>query len=176
MEPVYTGNTDRDKFYNSLYYTDKHLGEFLEAAKTKDWWDHSLIILLADHGNRYGNITEYDRSRFHIPMLWLGGALKEKGVINDHFGTQSDLPKTILGQLGIQSSHYPFGKDILSENTPSYSCYSFHNGCGFVTDTSYLVYHFPTGRFLVEEGVSQHHHKKLCLAYLQGIFTDFNQR
>jgi len=176
MDPVYTGNTEKDKFYNSLYYTDKHLGKFLKAAKTRDWWDNSLIILLADHGNRFGNITEYDRSRFHIPMLWLGGALKVKGVIHDHFGTQSDLPKTILGQLGIPSSHYPFGKDILNPDTPSYSCYSFHNGCGFVTDTSYLVYHFPTGRFIVEEGVHQHQSQKFCLAYLQGIFTDFNRR
>jgi len=176
MDPVYTGNSTREKFYNSLYYTDKHLGEFLTAAKTHEWWENSLIILLADHGNRLGNTTEYDRSRFHIPMLWFGGALKEKGVINEHFGTQSDLPKTLLGQLNIPTSQYIFGKDILDANTPSYSCYSFHDGCGFVTDSTYLVYHYPTGRFLIEEGVQDLYSKKACLAFLQGIFTDFNQR
>jgi phosphoglycerol transferase MdoB-like AlkP superfamily enzyme len=176
MDPVYPGNSTTEKFYNSLYYTDKHLGEFLNNASTLDWWDNTLVILLSDHGNRLGNINEYDRSRFHIPMLWLGGALTEKGRVIDHYGSQSDLPKTILGQLGISSGNYDFGKDILDPNTPSYASYSFHNGSGFVTDTSYFVYHFPTERFVVEEGAQDPYGKNACKAFLQGIFMDFNQR
>lgn len=176
MEPVYPGNSTVEKFYNSLYYTDKHLGNFLKTASARNWWDNTLIILLSDHGNRLGNINEYERSRFHIPMLWLGGALNEKGVVIDHYGSQSDLPKTILGQLGISSGQYSFGKNILDPNTPSYASYSFHNGSGFVTDTSCFVYHFPTERFLIEEGVQDPYSKKACMAFLQGIFMDFNQR
>lgn len=176
MEPVYPGNSTKEKFYNSLYYTDKHLGEFLNEASEQDWWDNSLIILLADHGNRLGNMNEYDRSRFHIPMLWLGGALKEKNIMIDHFGSQSDLPKTILEQMGMSSEAYPFGKNILDIHTPSYASYSFHNGSGFVTDSTYVVYHFPTEKFVIEEGVQDSYSKKACKAFLQGVFMDFNQR
>lgn len=176
MEPVYPGNSTKEKFYNSLFYTDKHLGEFLKIASSKTWWDSTLVILLADHGNRLGNMNEYDKSRFHIPMLWLGGALAQKGIVIKHYGSQSDLPKTILGQLGISSDHFPFGKNIFDTNTPSYASYSFHNGSGFVTDSSYVVYHFPAERFVIEEGVQDSYSKKACKAFLQGIFMDFNQR
>ncbi|MCK5461723.1 MAG: LTA synthase family protein, partial [Bacteroidales bacterium] len=81
METVFPGSDYQSKYLNSIYYTDKALGDFISEAMTRDWWDETLLILLADHSCRVGNLTEHEEKRYNIPMLWLGGALAVRDTV-----------------------------------------------------------------------------------------------
>ena len=71
-------------------------------------------------------MQEYGPLRFHIPMLWLGGAIAEPKVI-DTYANQTDLAATLLNQMGLPTDEFSFSKDILNPCVPHYAFYTFNN-------------------------------------------------
>ena len=176
MEPVFTGGVN-EQFYNSAYYTDKSIGEFVEKAKTKDWWENVLIILIADHGSRLpNNDPNYAKGKFSVPMLWLGGALSVKDTVITTIGSQTDIPKTLLKQLDVNSDAYDFSKNLFSKKPGSFAFYSFNNGFGFVGEEYELVYDLNAQEFMTENGAIDQNRLDWSKAYMQRVFTDFNDR
>jgi phosphoglycerol transferase MdoB-like AlkP superfamily enzyme len=175
METVFPGNDFIMKYLNSIYYTDKALGDFISEAKTRDWWDETLLILLADHSCRVGNLTEHEARRFNIPMLWLGGALAVKDTVIQTYGSQTDLPYTLLGQLDYPREDFSFSNDLLSGNPGSFAYYTFHDGMGFISDSSYAVYNLTTNSYIIQEDLNSGRDLKKVLAYLQCLIADFNK-
>lgn len=176
MEPVFEESSKKMSFFNSAYYTDKCLGDFFRKAKSADWWQNTVIILLADHGSRIISQVEYDKARFHIPMLWLGGALTDPGIVVNKYGSQVDLPGTLLKQLNINQTEYKFSKDLMDPTSRSFAHYSFPNGFGFVNDSTYNVYHYPTSKFLDLKEFKLTQDTLDGLAYTQSVITDFLNR
>ena len=176
MEPVFEGNDEMTKFRNSIYYSDKSLGTFLDFAKNTKWWKNTLIILVADHCRRNSNdVLVYDEEIFKIPMVWIGGALAVSNLKVEKRGSQVDMPLTILHQLDLEGN-YPFSKDLLSEKSESFAFYTFNEGFGFVTDSSKYIYDHKLGSSVVEEGKHPEYAEKCGKAYLQVLFDDFLNR
>ena len=173
MESFFIGEDDETKFLNSAYYTDFSLGNFINKAKKSPWWENTLVILLADHGNRHpGNSPNYPPERFHIPMLWLGGALNVKDTIVKSYGSQTDLPATILSRLNINTEKYIYSKDILRVKNNDFAYYVYNNGFGFVSDSNEVVYDLDGKQLIHAKGDSN----KLSIgkSYMQMIYSDFN--
>jgi phosphoglycerol transferase MdoB-like AlkP superfamily enzyme len=176
MEPVFRGIDDLTRFRNSIHYTDRALGEFLDHARTTDWWKNTLIVLVADHCRRNStDIHEYSEEIFKIPMLWLGGALAETGLTIKKTGSQVDIPLTIISQLGLDGD-YPFSKDLLSPASSSFAFYTFNEGFGFITDSSKYIYEHKLGDSVVEEGSNPEVAGRYGKAYLQVLYDDFLKR
>jgi phosphoglycerol transferase MdoB-like AlkP superfamily enzyme len=176
MEAVFKGNDNITKYKNSVYYADKSLGEFIDWAKTTEWWKYTLVIMVADHCGRVSESQPaYSTELFKIPMLWTGGAVKSPGVkINKH-GDQTDIPVTLMNQLGI-SVEFPFGKDLLSKESNSYSFYTYNEGLGFITDSSTYVYDHKMKSYIIKEGKGADFAEKAGKAYLQVLFNDYIRR
>jgi phosphoglycerol transferase MdoB-like AlkP superfamily enzyme len=176
MQPVFKGNDDLTKFRNSIYYTDKALGSFLDWAKGTEWWKNTLIVLVADHYRRNSSeVLVYSEDIFRIPMLWLGGALSEHGIKIEKIGSQVDIPVTILHQMDLDGN-YPFSKDLLSANSKSFAFYAFNEGFGFITDSSKYIYDHKLGKPVIEEGTGAEAAGKMGKAYLQVLYDDFLKR
>ena len=176
MNTVFEGNDNLTKYKNSVYYADKSLGDFLDWAKTTDWWKNTLIIILADHCGRVNEeIPAYSPELFKIPMLWTGGALAGKGMNISKHGDQTDIPVTLMNQLGL-SIRFPFGKDLLSEKSSSFSFYTYNEGLGFITDSSTYIYDHKLKNHLVKEGEGADFAEKAGKAYLQVLFNDYLKR
>jgi len=176
METAIPGSGREEKYLNSIYYTDRYLGEFIETAKTRDWWDETLIILMADHGCRVGNIAAYEPKRASIPMLWLGGALAVKDTMITKHGSQTDLSVTLLNQLDLPGGDFRFSKDLLSGDAKSFSYYCFNDGITFSTDSSYTVYSLITGDYIGNYLPDDPGATDPGLAYLDYLITDFNNK
>lgn len=176
METVIEGSSRQEKYYNSVYYTDKSLGEFIEKAKKQAWWDNTLVILVADHGARSGTKNHYDKKRFQIPMIWLGGALQVKDTIIDTYGSQTDISTTLLNQMDINTDEYLFGNDLFNTGAKSYAYYTSHNGFSIVSDSLYLFYDLNNNSYLEETGVKNEYEYDLGKAYLQNLLRDFSER
>ena len=176
MEPVFKKDDYMTKYKNSVYYSDKSLGTFLDWAKERDWWKNTLIILVADHGARISSdILNYSQEVFRIPMLWIGGALSKKGVRIEKLGSQVDIPVTLLNQLGL-SGNFPFSKDLLSSYSRSFAFYTFNEGFSFITDSSVVIYDHKVKKPVLKEGANPDFAEKNGKAYLQILFNDYLKR
>lgn len=176
MEPVFSGKDDLTKFRNSVYYTDKAVGNFIEWAKERPWWENTLVILVADHCRR-NPLTDlvYSEDIFKIPMLWLGGALDMTGRKIVKLGSQVDISLTLLHQLGLEGD-FPFAKDLLSTGTKSFAFYTFNEGFAFITDSSSVIYDHKRKGPAVSSGSDPAYAEKLGKAYLQNLFDDYLSR
>ena len=176
MEPVFIGSDDLSKYKNSVYYTDKTLGSFLDWAKETDWWKNTLIIMVADHAARiFSDMPNYKQNVFKIPMLWVGGAVSKRDLRIEKLGSQVDIPTTLLDQLGIIGS-FPFGKDILSDQSKSFAFYTYNEGFGFITDSSAVGFDLKSKMNVLSEGKDPESAEKKGKAYLQVLFNDYLKR
>lgn len=178
METIIQGKDDESMFLNSAYYTDNSLGEFINEAKTKNWWDNTLVVIVSDHGCRHpGNSKNYMEDKFRIPMLWIGGAIKDVPQKIDVFCSQNDIAKTILNQLeGISSNDYTFSKDIFANTTYHFGFYTFKNGFGYFSNGTSLVYDLINTYAVVKDGENFKEDLLNAKAFLQVLSNDFNLR
>ena len=176
MAPVFEGRDDLTKFRNSIYYADKSLGAFLDYACKTDWWKNSLVILVADHCRRNSSdVLAYSEEIFRIPMLWIGGAVAKEGMKVEKYGSQNDIPLTLLNQLD-KKVNFPFGKDLLSDGSKSFAFYTFNEGFGFINDSSKFIFDHKPGKPVVEEGMHPESAGKSGKAFLQVLFDDYLKR
>jgi phosphoglycerol transferase MdoB-like AlkP superfamily enzyme len=174
--PVFEGGDNLTKYKNSIHYADKSLGAFLDWAKGTDWWKNTLVILVADHCCRIStDMPVYSREIFKIPMLWIGGALSKKGIRIKKLGSQVDIPVTLINQLGLKGS-FPFGKDLLSDESKSFAFYTFNEGFAFITDSSAVIYDHKLKKPVIKEGIDPDFAEKNGKAYLQVLFNDYLKR
>ncbi len=113
---------------NSFAYVDAAFGEFVDRLKKSPSWENLLIVVVADHG--YNSPTQIvDRPTYaHIPILMLGGAVKQPAVIPTIM-SQTDLAATLLGQLGIDHADFPFSRDVLADSyREQFSFHTYVNG------------------------------------------------
>jgi phosphoglycerol transferase MdoB-like AlkP superfamily enzyme len=176
MEPVFKGSDDMTKYKNSIFYTDKTLGSFLDWAKGTYWWKNTLIILVADHCARISSdMPNYKQNVFKIPMLWIGGALLKRDIRIEKLGSQVDIPVTLLNQLGL-TGNFPFSKDMLSDQSKSFAFYTYNEGFGFITDSSAVSVDLKIKKPVLLEGKDPESGERKGKAFLQVLFNDYIKR
>ena len=135
-----------DPMLNSMAFVDDCLGRFIGRMKETPVWDNLLVILIADHAYPYPyGIGNSDVLRHRIPMLWLGGAVRQPAVV-ETYASQSDLAATLLAQLGIPHTDFPLSRDMLDPALPKFGYYCFNNGFGVVDASGATIYDCTAGR------------------------------
>lgn len=129
----------KDKRNNSFAYTDHCLGEFIDRLKALPVWKNLLVVCIPDHGSSATfNITS--PSFYHIPMLWLGGAVKEPCTIHTLMN-QSDMAATLLAQMELPHQDFKYSRNIFSRNYRYPFTYStFSDGFVFQDSTGVTVF------------------------------------
>ena len=166
-----------NKIYNAFAYSDSCLGAFVDSLKVSPIWDNLLLMILPDHGFR--NLTQgitSDPHIHHIPVLWLGGAVKEPKII-DRFTAQSDMAATILGQMGIDHSDFRFSRNVLSESYDyPFSFYTFNNGFCFIDSTGVTLYDDDASECLIDDSYGSKQRLDRGKAILQTLYDDLEER
>ena len=172
----FKGNDETSKFRNSVAYTDSCIGVFINLLKQDALWQNTLIVLVADHGHP---LPGYDRndlpSKFHIPLIFTGGALTAKGVVST-IGSQTDIVSTVLDQLNISSNQFKWSKDLLDSSARPFAFYSFNNGFGFVTPSGIVTVDNVSGKVIYEKGKIDAADINNGKAYMQFSYQDFLNR
>jgi Phosphoglycerol transferase and related proteins, alkaline phosphatase superfamily len=130
-----------EPFLNAIHYTDECLGHFVEQLKKTPMWDKTLLIFVADHAMQSypQGLNNSDEERFHIPMIWLGGAVKQPAVISE-YGSQNDMAATLLSQLQVNRDSFKFSKDMLNPEGHKFAFYSYVNGFNMTDSTGTVTY------------------------------------
>ena len=181
-------------FANSYAYADSCLGRFIDELKTDPQvWNDLLVVVLPDHCSYYPETVEFQEpDRYHIPMVWTGGALQlpldAEGVeIHeiDALGDQTDLSATLLGQLGIHHEDFNFSKDLLDPATPRYAFYDYPDGFGLLADvcdtTGVKTICYTQDNRQVDVPLKwsydpEHQAQRWGKAFLQRLFDDLDKR
>lgn len=166
-----------DLYLNSVAFTDSCIGSFIDSLKTLPIWDNTLVILLSDHGYLYPHhLKQYMPERQKMPMLWLGGIIKQPQRISG-FASQIDLAATLLAQMQLDYSAFTFSKNILNPQSPQFAFYTFPNGFGFIDSTGVSVYDCESDKLLLnttESGMETR--VKKGKAFLQTLYDDLSSR
>jgi len=164
-------------YLNSVAFTDSCIGHFIDNIKTTPAWDNLLVIFVSDHGFRYPEtFKDYEPGRYHIPCLWIGGAVREPAVFDDLI-SQTDLAATLLGQLDLDKEDFFFSRDFFSPDYPKSVFYTFNNGFALMDSTGVSIYDNAAEIPLVEsptEGSSERLEKGK--AVLQTLYQDLGRR
>ncbi|MFN3840524.1 MAG: LTA synthase family protein [Cyclobacteriaceae bacterium] len=176
MPTIIAGNDEPSRYMNACYYADQSLGNFINQAKQKPWWSNTLVIITADHGHRLPGIKKPEtREKFHIPMLWLGGAVTTDTLIHT-YANHTDLANTLLAQLDHPDPEFLFSKNILAQNVQDFAIYIFNDGFGYLTPDLYTVYDNPGKRYLISQGDVQEANLNRARAYIQKLYSDYNSK
>ena len=162
---------------NAFAFTDDCLGKFIDRMKQLPQWKDLLIICLPDHGFYYPREGFAQSPRIHhIPMLWLGGAVKQPMVV-DKLMNQTDLVATLLGQLGMEHQEFNFSRNVLGkEYTYPFAYYTYNNGVAFIDSTGVTVLDNNSGQTVMDEPVPSERRLKLGKAILQSSYDDLGRR
>ena len=156
-----------DEVYNAFHYLDRCLGRFVADLRRSPAWDNLLLVILPDHGCRYRDVNETTRLFSHIPMLWLGGAVKRPCRI-DRVCNQSDLAATLFGQMGIGHGDFTFSRDVAARNyRRPMAFHTFNNGITVIDSCAFTVYDLDARRVIASEGGRRDEQVKLGKALLQ---------
>jgi phosphoglycerol transferase MdoB-like AlkP superfamily enzyme len=163
-------------YLNSAAYTDSCLGVFIDDLKKSKHWENTLVILVPDHKMGYPEgIANFAPERHAIFMVWAGGAIK-KPVRVDKFCSQTDIAATLLSQLHIDYSDFPFSKDILNPTAPEFAFYTFKDGFGMVNPDGTTVFDNTSGKIISQTGGNNEKALQEGKAYLQCLFDDIAQK
>lgn len=166
----------KGKVLNAFAYTDSCVGGFVNYLKATPRWNRSLVILVPDHlGAWPEEVDNFASWRFHIPMIWTGGAIKRPMVV-DTYGSQQDLAATLYGELGIPNDYMPFSKDMLDSTTTHYAYFMMNDGCGVKTDKSEVIYDNKQRKAVVNKGENSDRWLKYGQALLQVLFDDIAEK
>ena len=165
----------KDEILNAFNYLDECLGRFIDEMKQTPQWDNLLVIMLPDHGFSYGDVGEEHEEHDHVPMLWLGGAVKEPRRI-ELLCNQTDLPATLLGQMGIAHDEFKFSRDVLSKGyIYPFAVHTYNNGITMRDSTGFTVFDLNANRMVVNKSSDGERLMKKGKAILQTAAKELNQ-
>jgi phosphoglycerol transferase MdoB-like AlkP superfamily enzyme len=173
METVIKGNSEGKKYLNSVYYTDKCIGEFIAKCKKTKLWDNTLFIMVADHGSRLpdGDLVSAAIS-YKIPMIWMGGVLNKDTEPVSTYCSQTDLARTLLCQMNIDNKEYVFSRNLFADKKESFSYYTYNDGVTFLNDSICSIFDNTSQRY-----IGGNTDKELRgRALLQTFYNDFKNR
>jgi phosphoglycerol transferase MdoB-like AlkP superfamily enzyme len=176
-KPLEWGDNERE-WINAALYTDHALGMFFQQAKKSPWYKNTLFILVADHShNSYYNWHPHSKEYHKIPMLFCGEPIKPeyRGTSWSVIGNQHDLASTLLNQLEMADTAFPWSKDLFNPFVPQFAYYTNENGAGWIREDGYFTFDkHLSDCYFYEPSISRG--DSLILegkAYLQQVFSTY---
>lgn len=116
--PVF-GKKVRDKYDSEVFYTDLWIGKLLDHMKKQPWWDKTVVIVSADHGEAFGEHKMY-RHAFelwemlvHVPLMFCGPGIQARRL--DAPRSSIDFAPTVLELIGVKAEHDFVGESLVAE-------------------------------------------------------------
>lgn len=165
-----------NKQANAFAYADSCVGDFIRQCKQLPEWKNTVVVLVPDHMGAYPQgFDTQDPKRYQIPLLLIGGAVKEPMRI-DAYGSQVDLAATLLYQLGLPHEEFTFSKNLLNPASPHFGYFTHPNLFGMMTPDNEVVFNCESGKELLDKGTHVGKNLPLGKAYLQKLYDDIANR
>ncbi|WP_201788251.1 LTA synthase family protein [Basilea psittacipulmonis] len=122
---------------NAAKYADYAIGHFFKLAKSSNYWDNTIFIIIADHDSRVAGETLVPIKHFHIPALILG---KDVPVKRDpRLVSQIDIPPTLLSLAGINATYPMIGFDLTKDVDPNRAIMQYDQTQAFMSGKDVVI-------------------------------------
>lgn len=139
----------KNRYWNSLRYTDHLLGKLLESLRAHDSLKHTIIIMTGDHGQEFnetgfcGHNSAFNQYQLRTPLLIHveGETPRRVSALTAHV----DVMPSILRRLGCTNdfADYSHGRDLFGKTSRSW-VFARDWGAGAVV-TPQTSYEIPYG-------------------------------
>ena len=111
-----------------------------------------------------------------MPMVWIGGAVKEPRDINV-ICNQTDLPATLLSQLGMDTGKFRWSRNVVSKDYHyPFAVHNYNNGFSVIDSTGFIVYDLDSDRLIANRSNSGKRLEKVGKTILQATTKDLSER
>lgn len=143
--PSHLEGTTLGNYLQSIHYTDKAVGKFIEDLKHAGLYEDSVIVIYGDHvapikeekmvsdiiGHEYSSLD-----KFNLPFIIHSSGLTDEGKVFEQTGGQLDMMPTVANILGVSLENFVhFGQDLLNNE---------NNLVG-------MRFYLPTGSFFTDD-------------------------
>jgi len=131
----------KDSRQNATRYADRALGAYLDRAKAAGLLDHTVVLVVGDHGARVYGAEAIPAASYRIPALFLAPESRWRGATHEGLCSQVDLAPTLLSLAGVDYRAPFFGQDLLSvgPDQPGRAWLIHNRGIGLLTDDALVV-------------------------------------
>ena len=98
----------------AVKYTDWAIGDFIERARKRPWFDDTVFVIIADHCAAARGKTDLPLDRFHIPMIVYAPKHIAPSRV-ETIASQIDVPPTIRAVVNFSYTSRFFGQDALTD-------------------------------------------------------------
>ncbi|MEO6583899.1 MAG: sulfatase-like hydrolase/transferase [Ferruginibacter sp.] len=165
------GTDEESLFLNSLHYTDSVIYNFVQKCKNEAWWSNTIVVITADHGRPLPRTNDKE-DEFKTSLLFLGGAITKRSI-NSKVGSQLDIAATLLAQLQINSSSFPWSRNLSDVTATPWSFFNFNNGFGFVDAVGAAIFDNTGNRLIEQRGTGTRVQLKKGKALQQFFYQDY---
>ena len=99
----------------AVKYTDYAIGQFLNDARKKPWFDNTIFIFVADHTAGSAGKEDLPIANYQIPLFIYAPKLIQARE-SAQLASQIDLAPTLLGLLNMDYQSTFFGRNLLQDN------------------------------------------------------------
>jgi len=124
--------------HRSMAYVDYAIGDFIEQAARRDWYNNSIFVFIADHGLNVYKSPFAKVQNAHIPFVIYAPGLDLEPQTITRPVSQIDVAPTLLGLINYTTPFTFFGQNTLSANT-GVAC-KIIGGEAFWLQDDYLYY------------------------------------
>ncbi|MBA6316131.1 sulfatase-like hydrolase/transferase [Cellulophaga baltica] len=106
-------------YYAIITHLDAQIGKVITALKESGQYENTLIVLSGDSGLAVGNHglmgkqNIYDEDGVHVPLIFSGNLIKNKGARYDGFAYIHDIFPTICDFTNVKAPNTVSGKSLL---------------------------------------------------------------
>lgn len=126
-----------DRMNKSYQYADWSIKQFMEQAKKQKWFDNTIFVFIADHGQNFNPRYEMPLAYNHIPCIIYSPRYVQAQSV-DKIGMQIDLTPTLMGLTKMSYINNTMGLDLMKHERP-YAYFSSDYKWASINQQYYMV-------------------------------------
>ncbi len=125
--PSHTGRN------GAVKYTDFAIGDFIEKARSKPWFDNTIFVVIADHNGGSAGKSALPLCRYRIPLIVYAPKLIAPQRVS-RLASQIDTMPTLFSLMGWKYRSKFYGSDILAQDYKPRAFIGNYQRLGLVRD------------------------------------------
>ncbi len=123
-EQPFGGGTWRDRYRNSLHYTDACVGQLVEGLRNEGLLDKTLIVLFGDHGETVstypvGHGIALSAEEVRTPFIISNPLLFPTAQVSCMATSHLDIAPTLAAVMGLKAPAQWLGRDLTADEVPA---------------------------------------------------------
>ena len=129
------------EMHQCVGYTDFALKKFFESSKKSNWFDDTIFVFTADHGNQtFYPFYKKMVNRFANPLMIYKPNSNLVGVDN-RLASHMDIFPTVADLIDYPKPFRSWGRSLISDNTTEPFVVNYFSGGYYIMDENYICVH-----------------------------------